>query len=578
MGRFSTLATGISGMQAAQAGLYVTGHNMSNVDTRGYSRQQVIQKDVSSVTIGNSAGGVNQVGLGTDVASIRQIRNTFLDMSYRAEAGKYDFYMVKATVGREVETIIGELQSQYSTDSIFKDLWESVNELSIDPASYASRKTFLSTCYTFVNKVNNVSDRMLDYQYNLNEQVKEKTQRVNQLANDIEKYNRLIMESEISGDNANDYRDYRALCLDELSHLIDIDYSEDRLGRVNVMTEGRELVVNGVVNQLGLRYTAPGHSFVEPVFTQSTEILDYDEPFVPLFQFTGPVDAIHNNDSGQLKSILMCRGFYPINYANDPQKPDTDGMSTAEKKLAEFNYKRDLFNQEYCMIPKMQKQFDSVVHAVITMINDAVAPVDTNTNKLSENAPYDLNNSNTGGVEIFVRKHMDRFDEDGTYNKEDPNNKYSLYCAGNIMINPKLLEEGGHNLIALMLPEEGDGGGDGSPSGESDNRTVLTELLEKWSNKSVSINGEELSVDDAYRQFVNNLGTETAEARSCAQEQETLLVQVNNKRQAISAVSLDEELTNMMIYQRSFNAASRVINAVDSMIDKIVNSTGRVGR
>lgn len=613
MGKFSTLSVAISGMNAAQAGLYVTGHNMANVDTTGYVRQQALQQDFLSVTVGNNARGISQVGLGTDVSQIRQIRDRFLDISYRREAGKHDFYQVKSTVGNEIEEILGELQSQYSTDSVIKDLFNSLQELSIDSQSLASRGSFISTAITFVDKVSNVYNRLVEYQYNLNEQIKGVTQRVNYLLNSIDKYNDLIVDAEVSGDRANDYRDARAVCVDELSHLLNIDYSEKPSGRIDIMSEGKELVVNGVVNQLGLRYTGPNNSFVEPVFTKKSEILEWDADVTPLFDMMRQVSASAKNDSGQLKALMVCRGLYTATYATDPQPPVevnkptnalVPGNAASEAEWAKYNqylkdydiYKRAVFNMNYALIPKVMKEFDTIVNKVVTMINDAVAPYieDANGKKTKDpDAPYDLNYDNKGGVEIFVRKYMDRYIGD-QYNEEDPDSYFTLYTSGNLMINPKLLEEGGYNLIALMTkvaPVDEDGNPitivdeDNNPidyavEGVSDNSLVLEKLLAAWKDKVVSLGGKGdfLSVDDAYRQFVNNLGVETSESANFADEQAVLLVQVDNKRQAISAVSLDEEMRNMMVYQHAYNAAARVVNTIDSMIDKIINGTGRSGR
>lgn len=610
MGKFSTLGVAVSGMNAAQAGLYVTGHNMANVDTAGYVRQQVIQQDFRSVTLSSNARGLNQVGLGTDVAQIRQIRDRFLDIAYRKESGKYDFYKVKSTVGNEIESILGELQSQYSTDSIIKDLFASLQDLSIDTQSLASRGSFISTAITFVDKASNVYNRLVEYQYNLNDQIKGVTQRVNHLINSIDKYNDLIVDVEASGDRANDYRDARAVCIDELSHLLNIDYTEKPSGRVDIMSEGNELIVNGAINQLGLRYTGPNNSFVEPVFTKKSEILSWDADVTPLFDMMRPVNAAAKNDSGQLKALMVCRGLYPATYATNPQEPDkvdepTDALDPGdpdsvaewaeyEAKQAQYlkdydNYRRAVFNVNHAMIPKVMREFDTIVNKIVTMINDAVAPYidngDGTKSKDLENAPYDLNYDNTGGVEIFVRKYMDRYTGE-QYNDEDPSSYFTLYTSGNLMINPKLLEEGGYNLIALMskaAPVDEDGqpiDGNHAVEGVSDNNLVLDKLLAEWKDKVVSLGGDGdlLSIDDAYRQFVNNVGVETSEAANFADEQAVLLVQVDNKRQAISAVSLDEEMRSMMIYQHAYNAAARMINTIDSMIDKVINGTGRVGR
>jgi flagellar hook-associated protein 1 FlgK len=123
-------------------------------------------------------------------------------------------------------------------------------------------------------------------------------------------------------------------------------------------------------------------------------------------------------------------------------------------------------------------------------------------------------------------------------------------------------------------------------SGDAGDQNALTDLLEKWKkgwtdtegNKFTAIDSDEpLSVDDFYRQVIGNIATEVSEAKEFSEEQIKLATQVDNKRKQISGVSMDEEMKNMLIYQHAYNASSRILNVIDSMIDKLVNGTGRVG-
>jgi flagellar hook-associated protein 1 FlgK len=204
---------------------------------------------------------------------------------------------------------------------------------------------------------------------------------------------------------------------------------------------------------------------------------------------------------------------------------------------------------------------------------------------MDPNAPYDLNYSNTGGFEIFVRKNVPRFNDDGTFNPERSpytapdgrviNPPHTLYTIGNIEVNPLLLDASGYNYIALMTAKSPAD----VPEGPSDNQTVLNILLKNWKDKFISIRGgEPMTVDDAYRHFVATVATETRESIDFADQQMGLLVQVDNKRSSLSGVSLDEEMRNMLIYQHAYNASARMVNVIDNMIDRVVNHTGRVGR
>lgn len=564
MAGMATLATATSGLRAAQAGLYVTGHNMSNVETKGYSRQSALQQDTGITNIGFGSNGLMQVGLGTDIAQIRQIRDIFLDRNYRTEASIGSFYSTKYNVGAEIETILGELQSQYKTQTVMQDLWDSLNELSIHPEGLETRGNFISTAITFLDKIKTVSDGLYKEQIDLDNEVRSSVVRINQLTTEIEKYNRLIVSSEVSGEHANDFRDARNVCIDELSEFMDISYKENSKGSIDIMVDGNELVVNGVVNKMGLRYTSSEYSFVEPVFTKSPEILPFDptgKNARSVYRLEGSVNSLNKNDKGKLKALLVTRGIHPANYSTEPNPTNYPPLNENDPQ-----YKKELFNVKQSTIPKIQKELDTLIHDIITSINDAVSPLlgTPPTQSKDPNAPVGLDG--TQHLEIFVRKNMDRF-TGNDFNAEDPTDIYSLYSMSNVTINPLLLDPDGFDKIAL------------SPTGDVGNAKVVNDIMTRWKSKTVSLDGSEPSrIDDFYANFIVGIAVETEESRNFLEEQTKLILKTDNDRKQLSGVSLDEEMKNMMIYQHAYNASARVVNQIDSMLDRIINNTGRVGR
>ncbi len=589
MSSMSSLGIAVSGLNAAQTGLSVTGHNLSNVHTTGYSRQRVLQSDFLYRNIGSNAGGLMQLGLGTNTTPIQQIRNKFFDISYRAEIPKASFHSVRYITGTEMETILGEMQSDYRAQTVLRDMWDALNELAVAPDSLDTRGNFVATCVTFINKANNVFNRSFEYQQNLNQQVVESVQRINQLVIEIDKLNTTISQAEAAGDSANDYRDQRNNCLDELSTFLKIDYKENNRGVVDILAEGKELLANGNINTLGLRYTSPNCSFVEPVFTNSNTIIPYPtlDPanpnmiadfyksfnVKPLFKLnSGFNPTTGTGDDGKLKGLLLARGIEPANYAtqqrlaNPPTLPNNPtALQKAQYELDKWEYDRIKFNVQNCTIPKMQQQFDTIINNTVTMINQAFAPVSQDGTKDYANAPYDLEGNQTF-MEIFVRNTKDRFDANGNYIQEDPKSYFTLYSTGNIKINPLLLNSEGFSKIPT------------SKKGDVGDPNLILDLLGKWGSKSfMTIDGNGASVDDAYQRFVTSMAVDTNEAKRYFEGQQELVAEIDNKRMSMSAVSMDEEMSTMLRYQHAYNAAAKILNAIDSMLDRIVNKLGRVG-
>ncbi len=569
---FTSLGTARKGLNAAQIGLSTTGHNLSNMNVNGYTRQQSIQMDTAYFNRGYSAIGTKQIGTGTDIATLRQIRDQFLDKEYRQEATKAGFYNIKKDVGFEIENIIGELQSDYNTQSVIQEIWDSINELSMNPESIATRGTFVSNCITFLDKFDVVYEDLKAEQYRLNDQIIGTVKDINNLVSEIQMYNEKIVGAEMGGDRANDYRDARNLALDELSMLLPITYKEEPDGYIGIMCEGNYLLAEGIQNNIGLRYTTSGYSFVEPVYTNSDSTLPFSNNISKsVIDMTGTISATVGNDDSILKALLLSRGTEPITHMSEPVKPDVTDTTKYPAGANDQNYikdyeqyKIDKFNIEEATIPKTLKDLDTVFNAVCTIINDTLAPQVKDTS-----APYDLNGNQTY-LEIFVRKeqpYSNRYDGTDTYIDEDADDYYSQYTMGNIIINPQLMNVDGYDKISL------------STSGDINDNTLILDLMDKWKSEYVTMPGStnSTSIEGSYNFFVSKLGNETSEAVTSYEAQETNMNNIENQRTSISGVSLDEEMTNMMKFQHSYNASAKMINMIDSMIDTVVNRTGRVG-
>ncbi len=591
MGGFGSLSIATSGMSAAQLGISVTGHNLANANTVGYTRQQAMQTDWSYLSIG--AG--KQVGLGTNVNDIRQIRDKYIDIQYRNENSKLTYYNTKANAGLEVQNLLGELNADYSTKTAIQNMWNSINELSMNPESIDSRGVFISTAVELIDNMTTVYDGLRDYQNTLNQQVKDTVGRINELTATVGEMNERITAAEVTGDSANDYRDIRNNALDELSALTGCTIKEKSNGQYDLFIDGQPLLVNNLQSEIGLRYTGTDTSFVEPVFTSADGVLPADDTSAKSVFDIYNISPGKGNDKSTLRALLVTRGSGPANYASSPQMPDA--TDTAKYPLGSKDpvyrqdyeqYQKDLFNTQEAVIPSTMKKLDTVFNSIVSLINDTLAPQE-------QMAFDDPNNTHPMGLdgtqymEIFVRKDMDRYgaDTDGNglpdYNAENPDDYHSLYTLGNVEINPELLDVAGYDKIPLSPGLGGAGIGTGNNTADVSNNSVIIQLMEDWKNPIVQFTGgtdpngnqlyegEAMSIDDSYNHFIGGVAVETRESQSYVDQQIVVMTQLSNNRQAMSGVSMDEELNNMMKYQHAYNASVRVVNAIDSMIDQVVN-------
>ncbi len=582
---FSTLQTAVSGMGAAQVALSTTGHNIANVGTRGYSRQRVITTDSFYRTVGISGNGkYNQVGAGVNVTGVQQIRDIYIDKAYRREATKLSYFEIKTSVGQYVESISGEMDGEYSIQDSINALWDSMQEAVQYPESLDKRASLVSTATLFMDRMKTAWNDLQSYQNNLNNQVKQEVAKINSLAEQIKGLNEDILEAEMNGDTANDLRDSLAVAIEDLNKIIPCRVETRYNGKVDIYVNDMPLISDGLITKIGLKYTDQDSGLVEPVFTAREDIIPYsEETGTPLFALTR-VD--YKLENGSLFGLLVTRGIRSETYASTPLAPDAAdatkyplGTQDPAYQKDYTQYLRDKFNVEKCTIPKAMKQLDQIFNRVVTVLNDAIAPQDHN----EATAPVGMDDEKTQFFEMFTRIKTDRYsDTDGdgfpdTYNKEDGFDpvtgeyvKYkpgeypdraTLYTIANVQINPELLELDGYKKLPL------------SANGDLGNPDAVIDALDKWYDTAIVFDdgSAKYNISDGYNHVTSMLASEVAADSAAYEAQNILTIQIENYRQAVMGVSSDEEMTNMLQFQRSYQAAARVINIVDSMIDTIIN-------
>ncbi len=544
MSSISSLSRAVSALMANQTALNTTAHNLTHVNTEGFVRQQVLFKESPYDHIGKSGTSTKSIGMGTDIQTIRQVRDIFLDQSYREESGRMGFYGAQANAVEEIETILGETEGE-SFSKMLDNLWVSLNELSKHPDGLETRGSFIQNAVIFVEKSNLIMEQINNYQSNLNGEVLDTVDRINVIGKEIKQMNDLIARSEIPGGNANDYRDQRNLLLDELSGLVDVSYREEADGTVLVSVENVPFVIRGNFYPMDVVQAEPFSNLVVP---------NWPNLGVQVFNFDNPVGPSYDNDIGQLKGMIMARGTRSANY--------TDLQNAAV-------YTNEIKDS---VVMQVQAQFDNLIHGIVTMVNDIVSPKTAGTPAYLDiaNAPYGLDGSQ--GTEIFVRKHMERYDATsipaGQYNEEDPSNLISLYSAGNIQLNSKVAAN--YNLINLSANLGYDG-----------DNSVVQNMLQAWDAPFSALEpgtSGVMTFREYYTGLVGSIGSIGSVATLQMENQELMSDQINNQRLMHTGVSSDEELGNMMKYQHAYNAAARVVTTVDAMIEQIVTSLGLVGR
>jgi len=256
---FASYEIARSGLMVSERGLYVTGHNISNVNTQGYVRQQAVMKNGPYESY-YTRGGMVQFGLGADIQEIRQIRHTFLDNIYRQENTTLGYWESRQKTFQDVEAIMAE-PMESGLQNVLNQFWDSWQELSKEPDSLTVRALVRQRSEALVQQINHMGTQLDRLQSDLNTEISVRIDEVNDITRQIAKLNVTILKSEVSGDSANDYRDQRNLLIDRLTKLVKCDVNEMQDGEADITLGGYFVVQKGVSTDLYTAERNPGENF-----------------------------------------------------------------------------------------------------------------------------------------------------------------------------------------------------------------------------------------------------------------------------------------------------------------------------
>lgn len=544
-----SLYIGASGLQSGQNALNTTAHNLTNIDTTGFTRQQTLLSSKRYITISKNPAAVSdqQYGIGVNLSAVRQVRDYFLDQTYRKESGRSTFYEASTDVLGEVENVLGELNGEDFQTSL-TNLWTAVQELSKDPSSSVTQGLLVQRSAEFINRANAVYQDLTNYQDNLNKQIKEKVTTINQYGKQIQALNDQIRKIECGGiEHANDLRDTRNQILDELGKLCKMTYSEDSTGNVSVRIENSDFVRGDLLYEIGLD-ASDATGFYTPFWIKDAEYTvladgtkKYNIEGAEVFNLDQTVSSSLDTDIGGLKALLLARGDHRSNYTD-------------------INNNYDSISQSIVM--NVQAEFDQMIHSVTTRINGILAEV------YDPSRGY-MCDKDGSPLQLFQKVTTDGYekvtDAGGNvtwkYAEEDPARTDTLYTLGNLQVNANLLRE-----PSMLSFKKADGSAD---------YDTTDKLKAAFTDESYTLNPNVLKKTtfvDYYKDLVSQVANTGSAFRNIYENQQTTVEATYNAREQIVGVSSEEELSNMIRFQNAYNASSRYINVINELLEHIIST------
>ncbi len=542
---FGSLYIGASGLQTSQNAMNTTAHNMTNVDTKGYTRQQILLNTRTYQTLSVSASAVSyqQYGLGVYYSQTRQVRDMFLDRTYRKESGRSAFYETNVKVIDEMEDLFGEFQGVEFSESL-ENLWKTVQDLDRDPCDLTNQNLLVSRCNEFLKRASLVYTGLCDMQDNLNTQIKNSVDTINKYGEELVQINKQIMRAEAGKvEHANDLRDRRNYILDELSKMGKISYEEDMYGAVTVQFEGVDFVKTESYNKMEV-YADRETGFYTPYWPQ---LADYETASwgerIPILESATVYDTTQeirsslNTDIGSLRSLLYARGDKRATY-----------QDVAEENIEAYN--RDISQS---LLMNVQAEFDQLINKVVTAINDvlrqaAESEPDTDYMKARDENGNVLRDEFGNPIAIQMFELI----------SDDPEKGFTI---GNMIVNEDLKREPG--ILSFRLKDG------------SEDKATTARLKAAFSEETHTLNPNletKVSLIGYYTNLIDQLSITGEASKEIADLQAEVVNETFSAREMIVGVSDSEEMEFMIKFQNAFNASSRYVNVINEMIEHILST------
>lgn len=527
---FMGLETAKRGMFAQQSALHTTGNNIANANTEGYTRQRVNFKATEAYpSLGLNRPQIpGQMGTGVEVESVQRVRESFLDIQYRSENNKLGYWESRANALQKMEEIMNEPSDTGLANSL-DQFWMSLQDLALDPTNAGARSVVRERGNAVADTFNYLATSLKSVQGDLKNELDVSVKEVNSIAKQLNNINKQISEIEPNGYLPNDLYDERDRLLDKLSSLANIKVSYNPSGgnalKISEGTATVEIVDdNGKI--LGTLVDAKSQRVNELSVT-----------------FKKITDDDGNITDGLVEGVKI--GSKSISIM------DFNSAGKVSALIDSYGYSETLSDSsvvEYGVYPQMLNDLDTMAFTFATAFNAV------------HSEGWTLNDFDP----VTKEPNLDNTEIDFFTLGDQPFGSNSKGAASLIKISREI-QASTNNIAAAIydgttLPEIG--------NGKNANK------LSNVKNGILTIGTTNTTLQNFYEGIIGGMAVNSQEAQRLTTNSTVLRDSVDERRQSVSAVSLDEEMTNLVQFQHAYNAAARMITIQDEILDRIINGMG----
>ncbi len=606
---FFGLTVASSALNAFQASVNTTANNIANVNTKGFSRQEAIREAADAIRTNMRYG---TVGTGVNVVAVKQIRDEYYDVKYWASNADRSLQENRMYYSQQIEDYVLDDDAVKGFSTILNEMFDALDTLKTHSGDSDKRQQFISKCQSMVNYFSGMYAGFEKIQDGCNREIYTQVNAINAIGKKIASLNKQINIIELQGGYANELRDQRALLIDELSGMVSVEcketpvtnsnYPDMYLGGTNftVKINGQTFVSNFEYNELecvardykvnqcdteGL-YDVRWKMTKNPLATTSHiaggslkglfEMRDgnnkenfratvsgsYNEFGVTKLTLTGAsikdVKTMTMNNEGVIR--VNNKEYRYTDFAYDAEK-DTYTF-TLDERLDSFEREKvygksvEIGTSVDAMgIPYFMGQINTFIRAFCEEFNNLQkSGVDGKGNAagaffvskdLTDGTEYDFSDYNANGS-------MDTTKD--TY--------YSLTAA---TLNVAYALTKDPMLMATISKEDYENPDD------VDHYSLVESMLKLKSEVTLFRGG---GADDFLKCLVSDNTMETQKSKTMYETCNNITNTIDTRRMSVSGVDEDEEALNMMKFQYSYNLASRMIQTMSEMYNRLILETG----
>lgn len=536
---FGTLNISKQGMMAQSFAVNTTSHNISNVNTAGFSRQRVNMQASSPYTY----PGVGQLGTGVEISGVQRIRDQFLDAQINYETSIMGRHQASQSVLEQVEMIFLEPSDTGLSESMTV-MWKGWQELADYPEKTNTKTIVARSSQSFTDTLNHMALQLDTLKSDTVTTIEGKTYNANELIRQIQEVSDQIYKSSIKNLTPNDLLDKRDLMVEQLSSMINVNVEYDQFSRIEI---------------------------TEADSGTDTVLLDFDTQ-APITNELSVIRSAKDLGGGQ-QEITVVRG-------GDISNTYTFTVSTTPPNVS-FS-EGDIVYAD----PEQWKAYDAggtppPSEPILTKANLREGELKGNKDALEKIDEYyaQLDQLASSIAETINLVHRIDASSKDFFTTSDGSTTFN---AKNIQVNQDILDDVSLINAGKTTSDPGDGSRAlaiakiKNVNLQVDNSNFNTYLSGRYNSSTMEITSDVsgTTFDSYYNDTVVKIGVNTKQAKDGVDSQTTLMLQLTQRRESVSGVSIDEEVANLIQFQNSYQANAKVISTLTEMLDTLINRMG----